>query len=140
MFSDQQLRLTFDRYVQGVEESDNGGYVFKKNLEWYQVTTHDYPLANPWMEEIQGAIKKTGFEQLQIFLEYEMRLALKLYIEGTKKPENATDFFMKGLERYQIAAVCVPLTNPWKEEIRSVLRGLGFEKIQTLQKYDVWIR
>ncbi len=71
--------------------------------------------------------------------EGQRRLALKLYITGSKRPTNTRQFFQKGLQHYQVAGVCFPLSNPWAEEIRSVLRESGFRELQDLLSYEIWI-
>ncbi len=70
--------------------------------------------------------------------EGQRRLVLKLYIMGRKRSDNAPRFFHDGLQQYQIASVCFPLSNPWAEEIRRVLRVAGFAKFQTLLNHEIW--
>ena len=68
-------------------------------------------------------------------------LALKLYIMGSKKLDNAAFFFRDGLQRYQVKGVCFALSNPWAVEIRKVLNNLKFDKFQDLPPlpYEIWI-
>lgn len=71
----------------------------------------------------------------------EAILALKLYIMGSKKPENASIFFRDGLQRYQVKGVCFALSNPWAAEIRNILNDLKFEKFKNFPPlpYEIWI-
>jgi hypothetical protein len=67
------------------------------------------------------------------------RAALTEYIMGHERPDQAPRFLHEGLQRYQIEAVCFPLSNPWAEEIRNILKESGFEKRQTLLSHEIWI-
>jgi hypothetical protein len=67
------------------------------------------------------------------------RVTLTRYMMGIERPDNAPSFLQEGIQRYQIAAVCIPLSNPWVEEIRSILRTSGFEKRQELLSHEIWI-
>jgi hypothetical protein len=68
-------------------------------------------------------------------------LSLKLYIMGSKRPDNATIFLRDGLQRYQVKGVCFALSNPWAAEIRNVLNDLNFEKFKNFSPlpYEIWI-
>lgn len=67
------------------------------------------------------------------------RVALTYYIMGSKRPNNGPRFLSEALQRYQVAAVCLPRTNAWSVEIRGVLRASNFEQREVLLSYEIWI-
>ena len=88
---------------------------------------HPYPVLSRLMHAYQFGYQ--GHE----------RMALKSYIMGLERPDQAPDFLREGLQRYQIQGVSIPLSNPWAEEIRKVLEESGFKKYQTLLSNEIWI-
>ena len=67
------------------------------------------------------------------------RTVLVGYLMGAERPENAPQFLSEGLQRYQIAGVCVPLSNPWIDEIRTVLHRAEMTRYQVMLSYEIWV-
>ena len=77
--------------------------------------------------------------QYKLSSQRQERVMLTRYIMGQERPDNAPHVFHKGMQHYRIAAVCVPVSNPWAEEIRQVLKEASFDKHLLLLSHEIWL-
>ena len=53
------------------------------------------------------------------------------YISGTFRPgtkDQSREMLLQALEHYRVQTVVLPRSNPWRHEIETALRGIGFQK------------
>jgi hypothetical protein len=91
---------------------------------------HPYPIAitEPYLD-----IQSPSFGAQEL----ARRKELARYISGVNRTEASAKLLRQSIPELNIGAVIVPLENPWKPEINSVLLSLGFQ-MQIIDKYEVW--
>lgn len=99
------------------------------------MSQHPYPL-------VSRLIHTASFTKQ----ERRERVGLKLYIMGDARLQRYQRFidipqlFSEGIQKYQIAAVCVLPSNLWIEDIHQVLQKSGFTLHQTLLSHEIWLK
>ncbi|MBF0613764.1 MAG: hypothetical protein G8237_07845 [Magnetococcales bacterium] len=101
----------------------------------------------PWVPTLRHAPGLVALEAvllnvLQVYLEPQgpqERHSLLEYISGIRRPERPTLRLQEALSFYRIGLVAVSLTNPWLEEIASVLDTAGFRR-QDYLGFRLWVK
>jgi hypothetical protein len=69
----------------------------------------------------------------------EDRTAMTRYVGGMATGGNPAAAFGRGLDRYQIAGVCLR-DSPLAAESRLVLQATGFRRTQRADQHEIWVR
>ena len=107
---------------------------------WYKPSMYAYPSESKLAQGIRELREKSGVKALQVLLDYEFKLILKEYISGDTHPHNANEILPEGLDHYKVTAVCLPIGIKWKNEVIETLDKIGFQKIDTIDEFELWKR
>jgi len=113
---------------------------FRKWASWYLNSDYSYPISSSLSNKIRKLQTETGIEDLEIFLDYEFKLAMKFYISGRVSGTNIDEHFAEGLNHYKVTAVCMPVGLKWRNEVIEALDKIGFKKIDTIDEFELWKR
>ena len=108
--------------------------------DWYEPSVYTYPSESKLANGIRKLMEKSGVKALQVLLDYEFKLILKEYISGDTNPPNANEILSEGLDHYKVTAVCLPVRLKWINEVIETLDKIGFKKIDTIDKFELWKR
>lgn len=113
---------------------------FRQWAGWYTHSDYSYPISSNLSNRIKKLHKQTGIEELEIFLDYEFKLAMKQYISGNRSGTDISNHFMEGLDHYSVTAVCLPVELKWKEAIINALKLKNFQMADTINGFELWKR
>jgi hypothetical protein len=66
------------------------------------------------------------------------RLRLKDHVAGLRRLPGGVEVLRREIAHYSVDAVCLPFRNPWADELREVLGGLGYERSALPMRYEIW--
>lgn len=113
---------------------------FSNWASWYVPSNYHYPISSDMSDKIKKLRKETGIEELEIFLDYEYKLAMKVYLSGKLSGTDIHEHFTKGLDHYKVTAVCLPVEMNQVTNIKGVLKSSGFKMISQIDEYELWKR